>query len=164
MYNGREDQFLVKVTARVVDQSFIPALEEVAQSPFPGKVAFAMVRNHERAIAFMRKVDRERFDLLRVHAQLDGQGNVIVDTEATVPNQAKFADDDAKERFNNAVNALLDEPRDLVIQRVKRDEIEKMHTVRPVALMMLAPMFFSEEEPEEVATPAPTMSVVEEQE
>jgi hypothetical protein len=149
---------VIRMTPRVLEESYLPALQEVAQNPYGGKVAYAVLKNYRYATRLARKIEKYRLDLVHKHAQKDEKGAIKTTTSPEGRVVAELTDE-GRQAFDAEIQAYYNESlHDLQVHRASEQEIIGMNTVRPATLIMLAPMF--EADPEDVQKDPPPMSVV----
>lgn len=148
-----ENMETVQMTPRVLEESYLPALQEVAQNLYQGKIAYAVMKNYREALKMRAKVEDFRNVTLRELGETDDKGELILIPQEGRPHQVKMSDE-AKKKFEDVMTRhYTDHLYDLRVHRVSEQHICEEQKIRPVVLVMLAPMFNKEEEAVEITQP-----------
>ncbi len=155
----------VQMTPRVLEESYLPALQEVAQNIYEGKIAYAVMKNYQEALKMRAKVENYRNAVLKDLGEKDANGDLVLLRQEGRPSQVKMSDE-AKAEFESIMVKHFDnELYELRVHRVEERHICEEQKIRPVVLVMLAPMFVREEGPAELTQPMGSpLSVVKDQE
>lgn len=143
----KEGLFNVKMTPAILEDQYLPALEEIAQGSFHNKFSLAVVKNYKLAMRTRRACEKVRMAVVKKYSKLDKDGQVVTEDDKQGRKVAVFRDPSAVEEFNAEITRHRNEMLfDLQVHRVHRSAVESMNEpVRPVTLMMLDPMFYPEE-------------------
>lgn len=148
-----ENMETVQMTPRVLEESYLPALQEVAQNLYQGKIAYAVMKNYQEALKMRTKVEDFRNATLRELGETDDKGELVLIPQEGRPHQVKMSDE-AKKKFEDVMTRhYTDHLYDLRVHRVSEQHICEEQKIRPVVLVMLAPMFNKEEEAVEITQP-----------
>ena len=143
----------IQMTPRVLEESYLPALQEIAQNVYRGKIAYAVMKNYREALKMRAKVEDFRNTVLRGLGEKDDKGDLVLIPQENRPHQVKMSDE-AKKKFEDVMTRhYTDQLYDLLVHRVNEQHICEEQKIRPVVLVMLAPMFNKEEEAAEITRP-----------
>ena len=135
----------VKITPQVLENQYLPALEEIMQSEFSGKVAQAVRKNYQFARQAYSAFQRVRAALWAKHCQVDDLGNIKTTKNEEGQEVGLFKTEESEAEFAAAIRKTYqDSLFTMRVHRVFENEITNMAKVRPAALMMLDPMFYTD--------------------
>lgn len=135
----------VKITPQVLEGQYLPGLEEIMQSEFSGKVAHAVRKNYQFARQTFSAFQRVRAALWAKHCQVDDLGNVRTSKNDEGQDVVMFKSEESEAEFAQDIRKTYQESLfTMRVHRVFESEITNMAKVRPAALMMLDPMFYTD--------------------
>lgn len=131
----------ISITYNELWNNIVPALHNLSRMPLQGKLGYAVGKNLISLDKEMARLDEARRVLAMEHAKIDADGSLELD-EGGKP---QFSSEEAEKNFKQALEALLEEKREVRVHRFDGRLFEGVSNFPPAIMLALSPLMFEDD-------------------